>query len=64
MPATQAYICLGSNAPDAAARMDAALQGLRELPHAELRVVSPRYETELRTMPISPGFLIRLRRLR
>ena len=57
MPATQAYICLGSNAPDAAARMDAALQGLRELPHAELRVVSPRYETEPQDYANQPWFL-------
>lgn len=57
MPATQAYICLGSNTPDAAARMDAALQGLRELPHAGLRAVSPRYETEPQDYADQPWFL-------
>ena len=57
MPATLAYICLGSNTPDAAARMDAALQGLRGLPHAGLRVVSPRYETEPQDYADQPWFL-------
>lgn len=52
-----AYICLGSNTPDAAARMDAALAGLRKLPHATVTAVSPRYETEPQEYADQPWFL-------
>ena len=56
MPTT-AYVCLGSNTPDAPARMDAALRGLRELPQAALQDVSPRYETEPQDYANQPWFL-------
>ena len=54
---TLAYVCLGSNTPDAAIRMDAALRGLRGLPHASVNAVSPRYETEPQEYAAQPWFL-------
>lgn len=60
---THAYVCLGSNAGDAAARMDAALKGLRGLPRATVDLVSPRYETEPQDYADQPWFLNQIVRL-